>query len=123
VVQEAYIRASERIGQLRDPDQFETWVLRIALNRAKSVLRTERQARDKAPLLDPVGGRGSDLGLRELTEGLPARQRAVLVLHYGHGYRWAEVSRLLGLTTINVRTLAFRARRTLRRQLQEAEDA
>ncbi len=123
VVQEAYLRAGERVHQLRDPDLFETWVLRIALNHAKSIVRHQRLARDRAPLLVPRGGSGTDLGLRDLVEALPLRQRAVLVLHYGYGYRWAEVARLLGLSTINIRTLAFRARRALRRQLEEAEDA
>ena len=55
----------------------------------------------------------SDLGLRELIERLPARQRTILVLHYGHGYSLREIAELLDLTHDNVRAIVVRTRRRL----------
>lgn len=121
LVHETYLRASERLGQLRDPLRFDAWVVRIALNETKSLLRTQRR-RPEQPhgTVLPASG-GPDIGLRELVEQLAPRERAVIVLHYAYGYRMGEISRLLDLSEINVRTLAFRARRRLRAQLQEVD--
>ena len=120
LVHETYLRARDRLHQLRDPDLFDAWVVRIAMNEAKSLTRRARRERERLPQIHRKGHTTSpDTALRELVELLPPRQRAVIVLHYAYGYRLGEVATLLGLTEINVRTLGFRARRTLRKQLEE----
>jgi len=122
LVHEAYLRASQRLYQLRDPALFDAWVVRIALNEAKSVLRDRRRHDARVAQLAPRPATDADLGLRQLIEGLAPRERAVIVLHYAYGYRMREIARLLGLSEINVRTLAFRARRRLRGQLEEGTE-
>lgn len=119
LVQETYIRGSQRIGQLRDPKLFEAWLARIALNLARTHVR--RQGRTEfGSAVQETASAGPDSGLRDLVEQLPTRER-VVVLHYGYGYRLIEVAALMGISTINARTIAFRARRRLRKQLEEAE--
>jgi len=120
LVHEAYLRASERLHQLRDPALFDAWVVRIALNEAKTVLRSRRLLANRISRLAPRPVESPDVGLRQLVELLAPRERAVIVLHYAYGYRMREIARLLNLSEINVRTLAFRARRRLRAQLEEA---
>ncbi len=119
LVQETYLRASHRIGQLRDPDRFEAWLVRIALNEAKGLHRRHRAEQARLPKLVTTPAAAPDVALREMVAGLASRERAVIVLHYAYGYRMGEIARLLGLSEINVRTLAFRARRRLRAQLEE----
>lgn len=119
LVQETYIRATERLHQLRDPGLLDAWVVRIALNEAKTVLRRRRT--ERRVLAVPTPSPGPDVGLRELVQRLEPRERAVVVLHYGYGYRMREIARLLDLTEINVRTIAHRARRALRAQLEEKD--
>jgi DNA-directed RNA polymerase specialized sigma24 family protein len=62
----------------------------------------------------------SDVGLRQLVEGLPPRERTLVVLHYGYGYRMEDIAGMTGLSAVNVRTILFRARRRLRDQLETA---
>ncbi len=119
LVQETYLRASHRIGQLRDLDRFDAWLVRIALNEAKGLHRRQRAERERLPKLVTTPPAASDVALREMVAELAPRERAVIVLHYAYGYRMGEIARLLGLTEINVRTVAFRARRRLRAQLEE----
>jgi len=114
VLHDAYLRARSRIGQLRDPEALDAWLTRIVIRTAYN------HHRRRAGLLDrlvEIGTRQAapppDLGLRELVERLPARERTVLVLHYAHGYGLAEVGALLGISHVNVRTIIFRARRRL----------
>lgn len=120
LVQDTYVRGLERLHQLRDAQRFEAWLVRIALNEAMQLHRRRRTERDHLPklVLDRTATH-PDHGLRELVEQLDPRQRAVIVLHYGYGYRMGEVAKLLGLSEINARTLAFRARRRLRAGLEE----
>jgi RNA polymerase sigma factor (sigma-70 family) len=122
VVQETYLRAKERLDQLRDPGLFEAWLARIALNEARSLARRRRHAplHLGEPELAGAMNAARDAALLELVDGLPTRERMCVVLHYGHGYPLGDVARLLGVSTINARTILFRARRHLRRALTEA---
>jgi RNA polymerase sigma-70 factor (ECF subfamily) len=122
LVHETYLRTLERLHQLRDPALFDAWVVRVALNEAKSVLRRRRRLAARVVQLAPRQADVSDVGLRQLVEQLAPRERAVIVLHYAYGYRMREIARLLELSEINVRTLAFRARRRLRAQLEESTE-
>lgn len=122
VVQDAYLRARSRQSQLRDPDLFEAWLTRIAINLCMNRHRSRRRWLEKLPMLagrQPVAP-SRDAGLRELIGRLPSRERTLVVLHYGHGYSLEEVARMSGLAATNVRSIVFRARKRLRKQLEEA---
>jgi len=122
-VQEAYLTARKRIGQLRDVDALEGWLTTIAIRHCIDRHRRDRRFRDRLPMLFQSQERvttESDPALTELIERLPVRQRAVIVLHYGHGYSLPELADLLGLSHTNVRTIILRARRRLYAAWQEA---
>lgn len=122
VVQDTYLRARARYAQLRDPDLFEAWLTRIALNLCVNRHRSNRRLRELLPRLRPRSTAAErDVGLRELIERLPPRERTVVVLHYGHGYAFEDIARMTGLSTVNARTIVFRARRRLADQLREAD--
>ena len=112
VAHDTYLTARERIGQLRDPAAIEAWLARIAIHRCYR----QRQRRLHLDRLLPWLQRAptsSSLELRELVERLPARERTILVLHYGHGYSLAEIGQLLEITHVNARAIISRARRRL----------
>jgi RNA polymerase sigma-70 factor (ECF subfamily) len=114
VVHDAYLRARSSVAQLRDPQALDAWLTRIVIRTAYNHHRRRAGLLDR--LLEIAARRPappSDIGLRELVERLPARERTVLVLHYAHGYGLAEIGALLGISHVNVRTIIFRARRHL----------
>ena len=123
VVQDVYIVARGRIGQLHDPSALEPWLKRIAVNRCYDRHRRTKRLTERLPLLhrshQAAGER--DLGLLELVELLPQRQRTVLVLFYAYGYGLHEIAALLSLTHVNVRSIIARARRSLLEIWQEAD--
>ena len=121
VVQDAYLAGRSRYARLRDPDAFDAWMIRIAINRC---MDRHRRGSRVFPLTATHEGRSAssgDPGLRELIERLPGRERTILVLHYGHGYRLQEIGQLLGLSHTNVRTIIARTRQSLLRAMREAE--
>jgi RNA polymerase sigma-70 factor (ECF subfamily) len=123
VVQDTYIRSRARIAQLRDPRHFDAWVARTAINLCYNTHRSGRRLRDRLPRLaaSRPDAAERDIGLRELIERLPLRERTVVVLHYGHGYQTDEIAAKVGTSPSNARTILFRARRRLAEQLRQAE--
>lgn len=113
VVHDTYLLGRRRFAQLRDASAFESWLTRIAVNLCFGLHRRRRRLRELLPAFLSRGAPASDIGLRELVEQLPPRDRTVLVLHYGHGYRLEEIAALLDLTHTNVRTIIARTRRRL----------
>lgn len=122
VVQETYLRARERLGQLRNPAAFEGWLVRIALNEARSIVRRRATYQQSLGDVDPpIRARHSDVALLQLVNQLPVRERMAVALFYGYGYDARDVGRLLGISHINARTVLFRARRRLRREWEASD--
>lgn len=74
--------------------------------------------REKLPLLaEPVA---VDLGVSDLADaidGLPVRQRSVLVLRYYCDFSEAEIAAVLGCRPGTVKSLSSRALRRLRKEM------
>jgi len=122
VVQDTYLRGRQRFDQLRDPGLFDAWVSKIAVNLCMNAHRGRRRE-FRMPESDFPTKVQRDPGLRELIEQLPPRDRALVVLHYGHGYRIDEIARMVGITATSARSRLFRARARLAQQLRLAENA
>ncbi len=122
VLQDAYLRARDRIGQLRDRQALDAWLMRIVASTAFNLHRRRRGLLDRLPLLapreDPLAPRAT---LDDLIDELTPRERTVLVLQHAYGYRLDEVARIVGTSHVNARTIAFRARRRLAAAWREAD--
>lgn len=122
VVQDAYIRARAKIGQLRDVQALDAWLTRIVASTAFNHHRRQRSLLSRLPLLlerQVIAPRGASLD--DLVDQLSSRERTVLVLQHAYGYRLDEIARIVGTTHTNARTIAFRARRRLAVAWQKAE--
>jgi len=125
LVQEALIRAYGRWSQLVRLDSPEAYVRRIVVNQMLSWRR--RRSTGEVPGSAPEHGTpdATDaLAERDLVwrviGGLPARQRAVLVLRYYEALTDREIADVLDCAEGTVRSLAARAFETLRRHPQLA---
>jgi RNA polymerase sigma-70 factor (ECF subfamily) len=121
VVHDTYLAGRARYSGLRDPNAFDAWLIRIAINRCMDRHRRGSRVFPLKPTYEGGSASSRDLGLRELVERLPPRERTILVLHYGHGYGLQEIGQLLDLSHTNVRTIIARARQGLLRAMREAE--
>jgi RNA polymerase sigma factor (sigma-70 family) len=122
VVHDTFIRGRARRAQLRDNDLFDAWITRIAIRICLDRKAARRRLLDVLlGVRQPTRSLARDAGLRELIEELPPRERTLVVLHYGHGYRLEEIAEMTGLSAVNVRTIVFRARRRLREQMERTD--
>ena len=123
--QETFIGAWKRLRELRDPERFDAWLQRIAVNSALMTLRArgrrrvrEIQSCDVAALAVAADGAvttvRSDAALLDAAlDTLPTNQRTILVLHHLEGHGVAELAAILEIPVGTVKSRLHTARRTL----------
>lgn len=116
-VQETYLTGRKRLDQLRDLGRLEPWLARIAINYCYQQFRRRDTLARLVPWLPRPEQSEPSADLRDLIQRLPAKERTVLVLHYGHGFPLEEIGTMLGVKPATIRSQLFRARLNLRRQL------
>lgn len=129
ICQDAFLRAHERIGTLRQPGALPGWLRQIAvrlaideLRRAPEMLLTVDEP-DSLPGPDAVvEGLDALQRFRTFVDSLPLGQRSVFVLRDIEGYSIHETAVELDITEAAVKMRLGRARSTLKRCLLEADD-
>jgi RNA polymerase sigma factor (sigma-70 family) len=126
-VQAAWLIAWNKLGKVRDPARVRPWLVSIAVNEVKQLLRKQRRrsqveiGADASAVpggFDPGASIG-DLDLRNALEGLDPDDRALLAMRYVAGFNATELSTAIGLTPSGTRN---RLERLLSRLRQELND-
>jgi RNA polymerase sigma-70 factor (ECF subfamily) len=128
LVQDAFLRALERIATFDVSRAFEPWFTRLLINlgldlrRKQSVRRTESQDPETLP-----GGVRPDReterselrsSLSQALEKLPDRQRMIVTLFEIDGQSTQEIAEMLKVSQVTIRWHLHQARRTLRELLK-----
>ena len=128
VCQDTLVKLICRDEPFRSPSHERAWVIRVAANACRNLLR-ERGAHPAVGLDDvpePAASQapGED-ALRRRDErvlgavmALPLPQREAVYLHYYEGYPTREVARIVGATDDAIRQRLSRARASLRDDLK-----
>jgi RNA polymerase sigma-70 factor, ECF subfamily len=123
VVQEALARAWEKQLQGEQIESLPAWVTTVAMNLARSRRRRflvemrARQRLSRAPAGAPADTLEERLDLLQAIKRLPMNQREAIALHYFIDLDGNDVAKSLGLSESAVKSLLFRARRTLEASL------
>ena len=124
LVQESYCRFLAVAAPPADIDGRRRYLFRIATNLLRDHHRRAR--REGVPIDDATepADHGSEHRLQvtgdvgEVLRRLKPRQRALLWLAYVEGMQHSEIASVLGLSTLSIRPLLFRARRCMARALR-----
>ncbi len=125
LVQDAFVRAWQKLHLFRGEARFTTWLHRLTVNVVLSDRRIRmRQVSREQPLeLAPEPGTTPSLGLDADLEAaiarLPERARTVLVLHDVEGMKHTEIAELADMAVGTSKAQLHRARRLLREWLDE----
>ena len=110
VVQDALISIHRRWDDLADQDRAVAYLRRSVVNGARSVLRHRKVVHEKLAVL-------GDASMLRALDGLPRRQREVLVLRYWLDLSEAQIADTLEISPGSVKAHASRAMSALRSQL------
>jgi len=112
--QETFLRALKAYRRLDHGEHLRAWVLTIAQNVAVDALR---RSKPSAELVDTgvEDSRPAYENLAELTNGLPPRERAAVVLRYGYDLSYDQIASALGSSPDAARQAASTGVRRLRR--------
>jgi len=134
--QEVFLRVYRSRATYEPTAKFTTWLFRIATHlalnwirdfkneRGQESLDTEmldgaaRQVRDVRANIEQTMVRAARLNeVKQAVEGLPAKQRAAVLMHKYEELDYAQIARVLGCSESAVKSLLFRAYETLRARL------
>jgi RNA polymerase sigma-70 factor (ECF subfamily) len=135
LLQDAFLRAYQKLGRFHGDSSFFTWVYRIAVNLALSDRRRKRFTRrlgeraggecfDPPDLSDmsdpslPLERAERDEQIQRALNTLAADHRAVVVMKDLDGLRYEEIAQILGVPVGTVRSRLHRARSELRERLR-----
>ena len=122
-VQETVLRAFYKIGDLRQPRYFKTWLTRILLNCCYDLLRTQRGI---VPLeLLPETGKAEDrdaaLDVRETLASLGENDRLILTLFYLNDMAIKDIAQLLQISQGAVKQRLVTGRNHFKEQYEARE--
>ncbi len=134
--QDTFLKVYDQAPRYRPQGRFRSWLLRIAGNRARSVLRRRRILRwvdfdprrhDRAaPGGDPLQDMACEETMRQVRDAvtsLPVRQRTAVVLKRFQGLSYQEIAAVLETTVPAVESLLQRAAAALRKRLAGLDTA
>lgn len=120
VTQTVLLRLYQHAGDFEGEDHVKHWLLRVAVNESRKVLRSPWRRRT----LPLEGWDGSteapeESGVLEAVLALEGKYRLPVYLYYYEGYSVREAAAILGTNPSTVQTRLQRAREKLRKALTE----
>jgi RNA polymerase sigma-70 factor (ECF subfamily) len=126
-VQTAWSIAWRRLHTLRDPEQIRPWLIAIAANEARQVIRAQRRRPvidiSEAVVRDAGGDPADAIGLVDLQRALAhlkSDDRRLLGLRFVAGFDSTEIARHTGLSASGVRSRLARLVDRLRTEIDHA---
>jgi RNA polymerase sigma-70 factor (ECF subfamily) len=131
ICQEAFIKAYQSLKKFRGDAPFEHWLTKIAVNVCYDMLRKQSRKRDNVPLdsvgfsigepQSPSSSSGSEAWdiLKNAFVKLRPEDRLVITLLNLEEKSVRETASLTGWSEANVKVRAFRARKELKRILED----
>jgi RNA polymerase sigma-70 factor (ECF subfamily) len=138
VAQEVFVQAYQSIGSFRGDAKLSTWLYRIAVTKALDHVKKKNRKKRWATVYGLFGDKQEELSppdfhhpgvvldnkeraavLFKAMEQLPARQKAVFVLHKLEGLPAKEIGEVMNMSPATVEGLMHRARNNLRKLLEK----
>jgi RNA polymerase sigma factor (sigma-70 family) len=127
--QAAWLIAWRKLGSLRDEDRLRPWLVAIAANEARQLLRRRRRrsvveitiASMPEAAAEQVGSRTLDawLDLHNALRRLSPEDRSIVAMRYALGLTSSEIASVTGLSATGVRSRLARSLARLRKDLDD----
>ena len=123
-ISETILTCWEKLGQLKNEQYFNTWLIRILVNKCNDLIRSNRRLRfvDEIPEKETCAPAEENVAFQEALGTLDERYRLIIILYYVDGFRTREIGEMLGMPEATVRTRLARGRKILEHYYTSQED-
>ena len=125
LVQDAFVRAWQRLSTFRGESAFGTWLHRLAVNLVLNWQKSRNRGRklfDDDAVIDQSPSRKTSpeeaMDLESALKELPKGARQIFVLHDVEGFKHEEIADMLEITSGTSKAQLHRARMLMRRNLE-----
>ena len=140
VMQDSFITAFNKLGTIKDPTTFGSWLKRIVINNSISQYNKSKRfvsLNDEVLIPNGIEFEGEEESLSDnisigtdvdysntkvkevlnCMKGLNENYNQILTLHFIEGFDYEEICEILNISYANCRTLISRAKESLRKKL------
>ncbi|MEO6348290.1 MAG: RNA polymerase sigma factor [Aquaticitalea sp.] len=127
IAQDCWKIIIEKIYDLKDPNRFGSWALRIVYSKSLDWLRANKKERDSLQLfsndqseleMEKVDDAPIKKALLKAVLELPEPQRVVINLFYVKEYTLKQIADMMEISIGTAKSRLFHARETLKKQLK-----
>jgi RNA polymerase sigma factor (sigma-70 family) len=126
VLQDVWIRAFRRIGELREPAALRAWLYRIthgiAIDRMRRTIAREKAEEEHYAEFDeaeePSFAQDDGAAIHAALSEIGLKQREVLVLHFLQDLSMADIGKIVGCSEGTVRSRIFYGKKAMKEILK-----
>jgi RNA polymerase sigma-70 factor, ECF subfamily len=128
--QETFVAVWRQLRRLREPEKFDAWLQRVAVNASRMMIRSRSRRRIREIPSSSVAALGERAAASPRDDAaildaalatLPVEQRAILVLHHLEGRSLAELAAILEIPDGTAKSRLFAARHALAAAIKSDE--
>lgn len=117
-IQNAILKAFDKLDTLKNEKYFVTWLMRILMNECYQMLRNRHEEVSYEEYMENEESTSSNSEVYEALMELEDIYRIPFVLHYIEGYSTKEIAKILDISLSNVKIRLQRARIKLQDMLK-----
>ncbi len=131
ILQDAFIKVFDKIGQFRSQGSFEGWIRRVVVNTAlkkytvsrysKEMVGYELREKDEMTAEPVAYGHLTEKEILGLINSLPEGYRLIFNLYVVEGYPHDEIAEMLGIQPGTSRSQLVKARNMLQKQILQLQ--
>ena len=125
-IQETMIELFKSIKKLRDPKKFKMWAIKILINKCNKIYKKKHKKDisideynvEKFIITNSFKEIEADINFYNLIKNLKYEERIIIILYYMEKYTTKEISKILHMKENTVKSHLFRAKKTIKIQLE-----
>ncbi|WP_242705639.1 RNA polymerase sigma factor [Pontibacillus sp. ALD_SL1] len=124
VVQEVAYRSFKKIGTLKHPEYFKTWLIKMAITCSIDLIRKNKKIITMDTGYENLRGAeyhdtSLSITLQELVDKLNEEEKSIIILKFYQGYTFKEIAGILDIPLGTAKSIMYRALEKLRKDLGE----
>ena len=119
-IQDTILDAFEHIRELKKPEYFRTWLVRILMNNCNRLYNQNKKHCKISELSQETvaASRTGDVEFHEMLRSLPEESRLIFQLYYGEQFTTKEIGQMLRMKESTVKSRLHRGKEKQRVEMQ-----